>query len=93
MFLYREKELNTLSIDGNVIVYGKRRVGKTSLIKEYIQSSGKTYYYFECLKTSLEENLYYMVNDCYCCVIGSSNCAIARDIKNEEKKPQSTASD
>ena len=63
MFLYREKELNTLSIDGNVIVYGKRRVGKTSLIKEYIQSSGKTYYYFECLKTSLEENLYYMVND------------------------------
>ena len=53
MFLYREKELNTLSIDGNVIVYGKRRVGKTSLIKEYIQSSGKTYYYFECLKTSL----------------------------------------
>ena len=63
MFLYREKELNTLSSDGNVIVYGKRRVGKTSLIKEYIQSSGKTYYYFECLKTSLEENLYYMVND------------------------------
>ncbi len=62
MFLYREKELNTLSSDGNVIVYGKRRVGKTSLIKEYIQSSGKTYY-FECLKTSLEENLYYMVND------------------------------
>ena len=33
-----------------------------------------------------------MVNDCYCCIIGSSNCAIARDIENEEKKPQSKKS-
>lgn len=63
VFLHRTKELEILKTGGNAIVYGKRRVGKTSLIKEYLKNVDKPFYYFECLKTSLEENLEYMIND------------------------------
>lgn len=63
MFLYREKELKALNCKGNSIIYGKRRVGKTSLIKEYLKTLEIDYYYYECLKASLDENLEYINND------------------------------
>ena len=61
MFVGREKELailnKTLKKSGNaVLIYGKRKVGKTTLIKKYLEGSVKSVY-FECIKSSLEENV------------------------------------
>ena len=38
MFIHRQKELNILKKGGNTLIYGKRRVGKTSLIKEHLKN-------------------------------------------------------
>lgn len=61
MFLCREKELNTLEkrYAGNscecVVIYGRRRVGKTALINEFIKN--KRTIYFSALRASAEDNL------------------------------------
>ena len=51
MFVGREKELailnKTLKKSGNaVLIYGKRKVGKTTLIKKYLEGSVKSVYFF-----------------------------------------------
>lgn len=63
MFLHRKKELEVLNNGGSALIYGKRRVGKTSLIKEYLKNVNKPCYYFECLRASLEENMEFMISD------------------------------
>ena len=53
MFIGREKELALLQQDyigKAAMVYGKRRVGKTTLIQKALKSSSYRTVYFECLK-------------------------------------------
>ena len=61
MFVGRTNELNTindfLKNKGALLVYGLRRVGKTTLIKKALNDSGRNYVYFECQKTSEENNV------------------------------------
>lgn len=57
MFLFRNKELDILNKGGNVLIYGKRRVGKTSLIKTFLKKAKKKYLFYECIKSSLIDNL------------------------------------
>lgn len=61
MFLCREKELSELNkkYDGNkfecIVIYGRRRVGKTSLINEFCK--GKPTIFFSALNSNAKENL------------------------------------
>ena len=61
MFVAREKELKIfdefLSKKGALLVYGLRRVGKTTLIKKAIEDSKRPYVYFECQKINEEKNV------------------------------------
>lgn len=61
MFVGRKKELESinsfLNSNGALLVYGLRRIGKTTLIKKALNDSGKNYVYFECQKTSEENNV------------------------------------
>ena len=60
MFIGREKELALLQQDyigKAVMVYGKRRVGKTTLIQKALKSSGYRTVYFECLKGTMQDNI------------------------------------
>lgn len=60
MFVGREKELALLQqnyIGKAVMVYGKRRVGKTTLIQKALESHNCPKAYFECLKGTLQDNI------------------------------------
>ena len=60
MFVGREKELALLQQDyigKAVMVYGKRRVGKTTLIQKALESHNCPKVYFECLKGTLQDNI------------------------------------
>ena len=60
MFIGREKELALLQQDyigKAVMVYGKRRVGKTTLIQKALKSSSYRTVYFECLKGTMQDNI------------------------------------
>ena len=62
MFVGRKNELvsirNALLTPGSaVMIYGKRKVGKTTLIKEALQNENYISVYYECIKGSLEENI------------------------------------
>ena len=62
MFVGRSDELKTLlntfeKPNQHIIVYGNRRVGKTELITESAKRSGLTFISFECLKSSLKNNI------------------------------------
>lgn len=60
MFIGREKELALLQQDyygKAVMVYGKRRVGKTTLIQKALESFNCPKVYFECLKGTLQDNI------------------------------------
>ena len=62
MFVGRCDELKTLlstyeKPNKHSIVYGNRRVGKTELITESAKRSGLTFVSYECLKSSLKNNL------------------------------------
>lgn len=60
MFIGREKELALLQQDyigKAVMVYGKRRVGKTTLIQKALKSSSYRTVYFECLKGTVQDNI------------------------------------
>ena len=60
MFVGREKELALLRQDyigKAVMVYGKRRVGKTTLIQKALESHHCPKVYFECLKGTLQDNI------------------------------------
>lgn len=73
MFISREKELQQLlaclgkPTKHTIMLYGRRRVGKSTLILEAVKNfSGKIIYY-ECLMTSLEENLKSLENKVKAC--------------------------
>lgn len=60
MFIGREKELALLQQDyigKAVMVYGKRRVGKTTLIQKALKSSSYRTVYFECLKGTMQDSI------------------------------------
>lgn len=62
MFVGRYEELKAIQtvLDkkrGSVLVYGKRKVGKTTLILEALKSSRDTTVYYECLKSSMQDNV------------------------------------
>lgn len=56
MFYGRKKEINELTnyLNKNsaILIYGVRRVGKTSLIKETIKLENRKFIYYECIKAS-----------------------------------------
>lgn len=41
----------------SVMIYGKRKVGKTTLILKALQDNPKSVIYYECLKASMEDNI------------------------------------
>ena len=62
MFIARTEELSKLSDamrqTGHAsLVYGKRRVGKTRLIKEALKQQGQSVIYYECIKGTMQENI------------------------------------
>lgn len=62
MFIARDNELkqltDSISSGGKAaLVYGKRRVGKTSLIKEALKAQEKKVIYYECLRGTIKENI------------------------------------
>ena len=62
MFAGRDEELKAIKAvldkkSGSVLVYGKRKVGKTTLILEALKSSKDTTVYYECLKSSMQDNI------------------------------------
>lgn len=62
MFVGRKQEIKIIkeaiqTPGNNVIVYGNRRIGKTTLINEAMKDSPYIYVTFECLKSSLKNNI------------------------------------
>lgn len=62
MFVGREEELKKLKSlldlpSASVMIYGKRKVGKTTLIKEVLKSSLDKVVYYECLRAPMEDNV------------------------------------
>lgn len=67
MFFSREKEIKEINerfveTKKAVLLYGKRRVGKTELIAQVFK--GKRSIYFECIKDSIEENVRLFIKEC-----------------------------
>jgi len=61
-FIGRERELEDLKCEfakktSKTLIYGKRRVGKTTLILEAIKYFDGVTIYFECLQSSVRDNL------------------------------------
>ena len=73
MFIGREKELQQLlsclgkPATHTVMLYGRRRVGKSTLILEAVKNFPGKIIYYECLMTSLEENLKSLENKVKAC--------------------------
>ena len=62
MFVGREEELKKLKSlldlpSASVMIYGKRKVGKTTLIKEVLKSTLDKVVYYECLRAPMEDNV------------------------------------
>ncbi len=60
MFIGRERELALLQQDyigKAIMVYGKRRVGKTTLIQKALEHCQYQKVYFECLKGTMQDNI------------------------------------
>ena len=69
MFIAREKELQTLyqtlSAPGTAaMIYGKRKIGKTTLIKKLLEKEETAKVYYECIKGSLEDNITLLTKEC-----------------------------
>ena len=70
MFLCRESELRKLNnryVNGDlecVIIYGRRRVGKTALINAFVE--GKPTVFFPALKSNAQDNLAALSKAIYC---------------------------
>lgn len=66
MFVGREEELALLReehIGKAVMAYGKRRVGKTTLILKALEQCSYQTVYFECLKGTMQENINGLVQE------------------------------
>ena len=68
MFIGREKELKILNEQINkksssTLIYGKRKIGKTTLIKEACKATNKTFVYYECIKSTLDINVKLLINE------------------------------
>lgn len=66
MFVGREEELALLReehIGKAVMVYGNRRVGKTTLILKALEQCSYQTVYFECLKGTMQENINGLVQE------------------------------
>lgn len=62
MFIGRQKEINVLRSvlerkSASVLVYGKRKVGKTTLIGQALKGADGVTVYYECLRASLKDNI------------------------------------
>ena len=62
MFIGREQELQQLANafalqSAAVLLYGKRRVGKTTLIKQALFQQTKPIVYYECIKGTMKDNI------------------------------------
>ena len=67
MFIGREIELNNISkllnkTNVSILIYGKRKVGKTTLIMNSLKNREDETIYFECIKSSLKDNIDNFVN-------------------------------
>lgn len=67
MFFAREKELAQIEDllkkkSGSAMIYGKRKVGKTTLLTNALKKSKDKTVYYECLKSTMEENIEGFVN-------------------------------
>ena len=66
MFVGRKEEINKLSNylgnNNSILIYGLRRVGKTSLIKETMRLNNKKHIYYECIKASEKQNVDYFID-------------------------------
>ncbi len=66
MFIGRKKELSQINSllsekSGCMMIYGKRKIGKTTLITHALKGRNNTAYY-ECIKDSLKANVDGLVN-------------------------------
>ena len=62
MFIGRKKELSEIkeslrSKSTSILIYGKRKVGKTTLILEALKNDSCKTVYYECIKADMEENI------------------------------------
>ncbi len=62
MFIGREKELaliksNLQKASSGMMIYGKRKIGKTTLIKKALEDHSDKTIYYECIKTSMQDNI------------------------------------
>ena len=62
MFVVRDKEIALINgllskPSGSAMIYGKRKVGKTTLITEALKNSKDKTLYYECIKSSIEDNI------------------------------------
>lgn len=67
MFFAREKELALIEEllkkkSGSAMIYGKRKVGKTTLLTYALSKSNDKTVYYECLKSTMEDNIEGFVN-------------------------------
>ena len=68
-FIAREKQLKCLASQlekrsSATIIYGKRKVGKTTLILEAFRRLGKPFVYYECIKDTEEVNVDSLLVEC-----------------------------
>lgn len=61
-FIGRTEEISLLTQALNrestaILIYGKRKIGKTTLIKHVLETRPEKFIYFECLKNTVKENL------------------------------------
>ena len=61
-FIGRQAEMEILARamqrdQASVMIYGKRKIGKTALIKEFLKQQNTAIVYYECLKGTMQDNV------------------------------------